>query len=326
MAGEPVRDWMLGVVGASIETAASSYPTEAEREAFPSFLQARRRLAEGAYARALELVAPLARAEAARRNRVPPPAPGRDGDDRGAVEGSMLARSGRACGRSAPAAEIKDEQAGIVRLAVDLRGGDAGRGPRAAARQRAGRGRVSSGRAQAGDRAGLPEQAPALRIEFAEGRPGVAGRRSRSSSCARPSPSRSSALSFAGYSLLALGDLRQSSAFAGVPLHGLERDLVQVQSVQKAVLVAGSLADARRAAPGVRAARGPEPGRVDDRAASGSIPSGRRSPAWSGTSKSRVSGDRRAPTEPPALDLRLPPGVVVRSLSIELPLVPRRSE
>lgn len=45
-----------------------------------------------------------------------------------------------------------------------------------------------------------------------------------------------------------------------------------------------------------------------------------------GGEKITVTGERRAFTEPPALDLRLPPGVVLRALTVELALVPKKTE
>ena len=130
------------------------------------------------------------------------------------------------------------------------------------------------------------------------------------------------ALSFAGATLLAVGDLRRGSAFAGVPLHGLERDLVQVQSVQKAVLLTGTLAEARRALPHAGKPAAFNVGEserfrlvLDERGGvTGSV----------GDAKIPLSGDRRGLDEPPALDLRLPPGVVLASLAVELPVVPKK--
>jgi hypothetical protein len=318
MASEPVRDWMLGMVGASIEAAASSYATDAEREAFPLFLQARRRHAEGAHARALELVAPLLSQKRLvgtaflRQHR-------EEMEKIAAHSKAMLARSGR-LRTFGPAAEIKDERTGRVRLAWSFGEGK----PVEGLALPPGGEQVEAGLkwpGQFGDRAGLPEVAPALRIEFAEGVP-AAPVVVEIDVLRSPEPVAFIALSFGGYTLLALGDLRQSRAFAGIPLHGLERDLVQVQSVQKAILLAGSLADARRLV--VSSGRPVSLNRADSTTVRFWIdPERAEISGMVGSEKIPVFGDRRNPSEPPALDLRLPPGVVVRSLSVELPLVPR---
>ena len=206
--------------------------------------------------------------EAARRNRVPPPAPARRWRRIAAHSKAHARAVRRACGPFGAAAEIKDEKAGRRPPRLDLRRrarrSTASRCRRAASSWRPGP--QVAGR-RPGTRAALPEQAPALRIEFAEGVP-ASPATIEVEVLRSPDPVPFVALSFGGYSLLALGDLKQSNAFAGVPLHGLERELVQVQSVQKAVLVAGSLRR-RPAGPGRRRPAGSaQPGGVDDRAAS----------------------------------------------------------
>jgi serine/threonine-protein kinase len=318
--GDPVRDTLLGMVGAAIEAAASSYPTEAEREAFPVFLQARRLFAEGSYARALE----LAEGMLAQKRLTGTALLRQHGEEIGSIatrSRSVLLRSAR-MRPFGSAAELKDERAGLVRLSwvFDEKEPEGlGLPP--------GRLLMPDGLhwpGRPGDRAGLPEQSPALRLAFAEGTLGAPAtievdlRRSR-----EPVPF--ICLSFGGYTLLALGDLRQANAFAGHALHGLERDLVQFQAVHKAVLIAGTAADARRALPVLGRAAPLNRGestlvRLKIDLAHGEVS------ATVGGEQIPLSGDRRPPAEGPALDLRLPPGVVVRSLSIELPLVPKQTQ
>jgi hypothetical protein len=319
--GEPVRDWMLGMVGAAIETAASSYPTEAEREAFPVFLQARRRFAEGAYARARDLVTPLLaqkkltgtaflRQHQEEMNRI------------AAQSASMLARSSR-LRPFGSSAEVKDEKAGVVRIVWTFGPGKSLEGlTTPAGSELVEEGLKWPGRT--GARAPLPEQAQGLHVEFGEGVP-ASPATIELEVLRSPDPLPYVAVSYAGYSLLALGDLTQSNAFAGVPLHGLERELVQVQSKQMAVLVAGSFQDARRALPA--AGRAAVLNRGESTIVRLRIDSERGElTGMVGGEKITVTGERRAFTEPPALDLRLPPGVVLKALTVELALVPKKTE
>jgi hypothetical protein len=222
------------------------------------------------------------------------------------------------------AAEVKDDRAGLVRLVWTFGKGNPLEGlvVPGGSEEIADVGLKWPGRS--GDRAGLPEMAPALHIDFAEGVP-ASPANVEIEILKSPDPMPFAALSFGGYCLLALGDLRQGNAFAGMPLHGLERDLVQIRSEQKAILLAGTPAEARKALPASGRAAPLNRGestilrlRIDSEHGelSGAV----------GGERIGVTGERRTFSEPPALDLRLPPGVVLRSLTVELALVPKKTE
>ena len=219
------------------------------------------------------------------------------------------------------AAELKDEKAGVVRLVWAFKADT----PVDGLTLPAGYTLESQGLkwpGTPGDRAALPEQSPALRVAFPEG--ALASPATIEIELLRsPESVPFVGLSFAGVSLLVLGDLKQSNAFAGVPLHGLEKELILVQSIQKAVCISGSLAEARRLLPEL--GRPAALNRSDSTVIRLRIDSEHAELAGMvGTERIPLAGERRPLVEPPALDLRLPPGVVIRSLLMELPLVPKK--
>ncbi len=318
-----VREAVASLVEAGIAGATSNYRTAFEKEAMSSLLSARRLLDSGAYLAAAEAAAGLltrpvlAGTSFLKEHRdeiVALATRARDLEARG----SRLRPFGRA-------ATHIDVATGRVRLEFDFKEGGARDGvvlPDGATTTATGL--LWPGRW--GDLALIPEEAPALRIPL-------------------PDPVRDAAVSvevtfemppaevafpfFAlrcgGYSALLIGELRDGAPFAGMSLHGLEKHLVAVRTVAKGAVAGISWKDLRsnvlqRGDPFVIPARGmPVTIRMD----AGKDPALTR--LRIGDAVLRASGLPVIGANP-GIDLRLPPGTVLRSVVMDAPVLPPESK
>ncbi|HYC77197.1 MAG TPA: hypothetical protein VEI02_06165, partial [Planctomycetota bacterium] len=129
------------------------------------------------------------------------------------------------------------------------------------------------------------------------------------------------ALSWGDATFLVFGTLRDFGAFAGAPLHGLERDLLSAKGVDRAVCVYGGPGDARRRLPAEGRPMKPLPAKCDVVLGLDVAPDGSAIGVL-GDARFPATGDRPRPSAAPGLELRLPPGVAVKSITLELPAPP----
>ncbi len=311
-----VRDRVLEMAAASLETAAARLGTEAERRALAVLLDARRRRAEGDLRGAADRLLPLA---ADRRLRSTPFWRRYGEEAERVIERARRAEDRaaklRPYGATSRAYEPKRKS---VRLVFDFRAEGIAEGatpPPGAVRDASGL-RWPGSAAEPGV---LPEQFAPLRI----GVPPEAAQAAVTVRCEllldpqHPPPF--VAATWFDASFLAFGSLRDFGAFAGVPLHGLERDLLRAKDVDRGVCWFGGVAEARR-----RLATDGAPLRQ-----------------WAGRKKAVVGfdtgedgapfavfddmrfparGARPRPAGFAGLELRLPPSVTLVSATLEFPL------
>jgi eukaryotic-like serine/threonine-protein kinase len=313
---EAIRVRLASLVAATLETLSAKLPTDDDRAALRDLQEARRRRAEGDLAGAKTKVLPHA-------------AKGRKGTEfwrrYGAEVTRLLEQANRAEERASKLRifgstphtferkrktvrlDYQFKEGGVIDGATPppraIRGPDGLRWPGAPNRPLA-----------------VPEQTPPLKI----GVPPEAATSEASVRCELAldpgTPPPFLALTWCDATFLAFGALRDFGAFAGVPYHGLERDLLAARDVDKGICLFGGVAEARRRIKDegvalkswlasralvlgmdVAADGGPAIAVLDDR-------------------RFTARGDRPRPAGFAGLELRLPPGVALKSIAIEFPL------
>ncbi len=311
-----VRDRVAALAAASLETVAARLGTEAERKALAVLIDARRRRAEGDLRGAADRLLPLAADRKLRATLFWR----RYGEEAERV----IERARRAEERAAKlrpygaTAQTYEPKRKSVRLMFDFRAEGIAEGatpPKGAVRDAAGL-RWPGSAAEPGV---LPEQCAPLRI----GVPPEVAQSAVSVRCELlldpKHPPSFVAASWFDASFLAFGSLRDFGAFAGVPLHGLERDLLRAKDVDRGVCWFGGTAEARR------------------RLVTDGLPLRE----WSGRKKVIVGfdvaqdgtpfavfdemrfparGARPKPAGFAGLEIRLPPAVTLVSATLEFPL------
>jgi hypothetical protein len=310
------RETIAALAAAALETASSRLGTAAERNALATLLEARRRRDEGDVRGAAERVFALA---GDRRLRASP-----FWKRYGAEIERLLERARRAEERAAKlspygaTSRTFEPARRQVSLRFDFRADGAVDGallPKGALRDAAGLRWPGS----ATEPGVVPEQCAPLRIPA----PPEAADAESSIRCAlkfdpRRPPSFVAA-SWFDATFLAFGSLRDFGAFAGVPLHGLERDLLRAKDVDRGLCWFGGVAEARRRLAVEGAA-------LPDWTSRGAIVLGFDSRpggepvARFGDGRFPVRGVRPRPAGYAGLELRLPPGVVLESVELAFPV------
>ncbi len=315
------RDWLLDAVEASMQAHLASFETEEERNAYRLLLQANRRAGEGAHAKVREIgqsilsnpkltgSAFMLRHRAELEKLV----------QHAAKEEARSARL-RPFGK---AAEIRDRKRGVVRLSWTFGVGQPADGLlRPAGSMLTAAGLVWPGKRA--DPASLPEVAPALQLSLP---PGVANYPFTLTADVvrdREQPLQFTAISYGDLAFLCIGQLRDVGAFGGVRLHGLERDLLQTHDVDLALFAAASVAEVRQR---IRPPTG-RPINALVRGETARLTLSTVGDPFAAVDEQRfpLFGDRRPVNGATSVEIRLPPGAALRSLTIELPLIPSDDE
>jgi tRNA A-37 threonylcarbamoyl transferase component Bud32 len=310
------RARVSALASAASETAAAKLPTAEERAALRALLAARRRRAEGDVRGAAEQVRPLAAGGKLRATTFWK----RYGEE---VE-RIMSRARSAEEREAKlrpfgsTARAFDRAKKSVRLTFDFRKdgvADGAAPPPGAVRDVDGLrwpGAVDAP-------APAPERAPSLRIPA----PPEAGATASSVRCEieydPSSPPPYLAATWFDATFLAFGALRDFRSFGGVPLHGLERTLIAAKEVDRALCVFGGPADARRKLPAegaaIRSLGGKSTATFGFETADDGQPFGILEDA-----RFPVRGVRPRPAGYAGLEIRLPPGVVLKHVVLEFPI------
>lgn len=318
-----VAESLRAMIDAGVAAAASAYRTPAEREGFSAWLEARRLLDAGAYLAAAEVAtgvltrSNLAGTPFLREHRdalVALASRARALEERG----SRLRPFGKSVGRVEAAT-------GRVRLEFDFRPEGHRDGvvlPDGAVADA--QGLRWPGRP--GDPTPLPEDAPALRIPLPDASLGAPTTVDVVFDMPPPEvPFAFVAMRVTGWSALLIGELRDGRPFVDTPLHGLEDRLVAVRSVAKGVLAGVGWADLRRAVfrSGATWVAPPR-----DRPATLRFETGRDAAGTRLRLGETVIVAAGLPVggAAPGIELRLPPGVRLRSIAVETRLLPPESK
>jgi hypothetical protein len=177
-----------------------------------------------------------------------------------------------------------------------------------------------------GDPAPLPEDAPALRIPLPDASVGVP----TLVDVVFDMPPTEVPFAFVGvrvtgWSALLIGELRDGRPFVDTPLHGLEDRLVAIRSVTKGALAGVGWADLR----GLAMRRGTDwvpP--LRDRPTTLRFEGGRDAAATRVRIGESVIAAAGLPVggATPGIELRLPPGIRLRSITVETRLLPPESK